>query len=168
MLINGVDLSSLGVQLYDRIITSNNIDTTQDWLDGDVQPTYIRQQDRFKNVVLKFLVTETDENAAFMVMSRLTMLLRKATVKFDDLDLLFDVTLNGKTRQERLKNGNFILTVPLLSDYAKGATEVYTTDARATNNFTLSILYYMDGNTLLGTERALIKASQFTGDTAAD
>ena len=39
MLINGVDLSSLGVQLYDRIITSNNIDTTQDWLDGDVQPT---------------------------------------------------------------------------------------------------------------------------------
>ena len=168
MLINGVDLSSLGVQLYDRIITSNDIDTTQDWLDGDVQPTYIRQQDKFKNIKLKFLITETDENAAFMVMSRLAMLLRKATIKFDDLDLLFDVTLKGKTRQERLKNGNFILTVPLLSDYAKGATEVYTTDARATNNFTLSILYYMDGSTLLGTEKVLVKASQFTGDVAAD
>lgn len=168
MLINGVDLSSLGVQLYDRIITSNDIETTQDWLEGDVQPTYIRQQDKFKNIKLKFLITETDENAAFLVMSKLAMLLRKATVKFDDLDLLFDVTINGKTEQERLKNGNFILTVPLLSDYAKGATEVYTTDARATNNFTLSILYYMNGNTLLGTERVLIKASQFTGDTAAD
>lgn len=168
MLINGVDLSSLGVQLYDRIITSNIIDTTQDWLEGDVQPTYIRQQDRFKNVTLKFLVTESDENAAFMIMSKLTMLLKKATIKFDDLDLLFDVTINGKTSQDRLKNGNFILTVPLLSDYAKGQTEVYTTDARATNNFTLTILYYMDGNILLGTEKALIKASQFTGDVAAD
>ena len=63
MLINGVDLSSLGVQLYDRIITSNHIETTQDWLEGDIQPTYIRQQDRFKNITLQFLITETDENA---------------------------------------------------------------------------------------------------------
>ena len=168
MLINGVDLSSLGVQLYDRIITSNHIETTQDWLEGDIQPTYIRQQDRFKNITLQFLITETDENAAFLTMSRLTMLLKKATIKFDDLDLLFDVTIDGETHQDRLKNGNFILTVPLLSDYAKGATEVYTTDARATNNFTLSILYYMDGSTLLGTEKVLVKASQFTGDVAAD
>lgn len=48
MLINGIDLSSLGVQLYDRILTSNKIDTTQDWLEGDIQPTYIRQQDTLK------------------------------------------------------------------------------------------------------------------------
>ena len=62
MLINGIDLSSLGVQLYDRILTSNKIDTTQDWLEGDIQPTYIRQQDTFKDIVLKFLVTEKDED----------------------------------------------------------------------------------------------------------
>ena len=48
MLINGVELSALGVQLHNRIITSNSIETTHDWLDGDVQPTFVRQQDKFK------------------------------------------------------------------------------------------------------------------------
>ena len=41
------------------------------------------------------------------------MLLRKASIVFDDMDFIFDVTMNGTTKQERLKNGNFILTVPL-------------------------------------------------------
>ena len=161
MLINGIDLSSLGVQLYDRILTSNKIDTTQDWLEGDIQPTYIRQQDTFKDIVLKFLVTEKDEDDAFIIMSKITMLLKKATVKFDDIDLVFDVTINGKTSQERLKNGNFILTVPLLSDYAKGEVEVYTTDSRATDYFNLNVLYYMKGNVLLSSEKVPIRASQF-------
>ena len=43
MLINSIELSSLGVKLYDRVITSNQVQTTQDWLDGDIQPTNIRQ-----------------------------------------------------------------------------------------------------------------------------
>lgn len=168
MQINGVDLSSLGVQLYDRILSSNNVETTQDWLEGDVQPTYIRQQDKFKSVKLRFLITESDENEAFLIMSRLTMLLKKATIKFDDLDLFFDVTLNGHTSQERLKNGNFILTVPLLSDYAKGSPEIYTTDARATDNFQLNVLYYKDSTTLLGTKKVLIRAAQFTGQDSLE
>jgi hypothetical protein len=43
MLIHGIELSSLGVKLYDRVITSNQVQTTQAWLDGDIQPTDIRQ-----------------------------------------------------------------------------------------------------------------------------
>ena len=30
MLINGIDLSSLGIQLYDRVLNSNIVDTKQD------------------------------------------------------------------------------------------------------------------------------------------
>ena len=165
MLINGVDLSSLGVQLYDRILTSNEVETTQDWLEGDIQPTFIRQQDKFKNMRLKFLVTETNEENAFMVMSKLAMMLKKATIVFDDINLLFDVVMDGQTSQERLKNGNFILTVDLLSNYAKGQIEVYTTDARATDYFYLNVVYYTKGNILVGTKKVLIKASQFNGIT---
>lgn len=164
MLINGVDLSSLGVQLYDRILTSNEVETTQDWLDGDIQPTFIRQQDKFKSMRLKFLVTEKNEENAFMIMSKLAMMLRKATIVFDDINLDFDVVMDGKTSQERLKNGNFILTVDLLSNYAKGQTEVYTTDARATDYFYLNVVYYTKGNVLVGTKKVLIKASQFSGN----
>ena len=46
MLINNIDLSSLGVKLYNRVISSNQVDTTEDWLEGDIQPTFIRQQDK--------------------------------------------------------------------------------------------------------------------------
>lgn len=161
MLINGMELSSLGIQLHDRVLTSNIVETTQDWLEGDIQPTFIRQQDKFKSMRLQFLITEKNEETAFLMMSKLTMMLRKATIVFDDMDLLFDVVLDGKTSQSRLKNGNFILTVNLLSDYAKGATEVYTTDSRATDYFYLNILYYQKGNILLSSDKVLIKASQF-------
>ena len=125
MLINGVDLSVLGIQLYDRILQSNSVDTSQEWLEGDIQPTFIRQQDKFKNIQLKFLVLKDNEAEAFLVMSKLTSMLKKASIIFDDIDLVFDVTMRGPASQSRLKNGNFIQTFNLRSEYAKGATEVY-------------------------------------------
>ena len=161
MLINGIDLSSLGVQLYNRVLTSNNIKTTRDWLQGDIQPTFIRQQEKFKTIQLQFLITEKNEDDAFLVMSKLTAMLKKATVVFDDIDLLFDMTIAGPTQQKRLKNGNFILTVDLVSDYAKGQTEVYTTNQKATNYFKLRILYYQNGNVLISTDEVVIRSSDF-------
>lgn len=164
MLINGVDLSALGVELYDRILTSNNVKTTQEWLEGDIQPTFIRQQDKFKSITLKFLVLEHSEDAAFRTMSKLTAMLRRATILFDDINLLFDVSMDKEARQERLKNGAFVLTFNLLSDYGKGQTEVYTTDETATNYFNLRILYYQDGNNLIRSETQPLRSSDFKGN----
>jgi hypothetical protein len=168
MLINGLELSSYGAQLYDRVITSNDIETVNDWIDGDLKPTVIRQQNTFKDITLKFLVMEKDEDEAYHVMSKLTAALRAARIQFDDIDLFFDVTIAGKTSQERLKNGYFILTVNLESDYAKGQTEIYTTDTTATNYFNLTVIYYKKGSVLLGTEKVLIKASDFTSTTSLE
>ena len=105
MLINGVDLSALGIQLYDRILESNSVDTSQEWLEGDIQPTFIRQQDKFKNIQLKFLVLKNSEAEAFLVMSKLTSMLKKATIIFDDIDLLFDV-IDKLSRGEELDKKN--------------------------------------------------------------
>jgi len=113
MLINGIDLSTLGIQLYDRVIQSNTVETSRDWLEGDNQPTFIRQQDKFKNIQLKFLVLKDDEAEAFLVMSKLTSMLKKASIIFDDINLIFDVTMRGAASQNRLKNGNFVLTFNL-------------------------------------------------------
>ena len=164
MLINGVELSALGVQLHNRIITSNSIETTHDWLDGDVQPTFVRQQDKFKNIKLQFLITEKNEEDAFVIMSNLTMLLKKASIKFDDMTLQFDVALVGQTTQERLRNGSFIFTVNLESDYAKGAGEVYTTDTAATDAFNLTVMYYKDTNTLISSDTVTIRSIDFTNN----
>jgi hypothetical protein len=36
MLINGLELSKLGVQLYNRVLYSNTINTKEEWLEGDI------------------------------------------------------------------------------------------------------------------------------------
>ena len=163
MLINGIDLTSFGIQLYDRIINSNTVTTSEEWLDGDIQPTFIRQQDGFKSITLKFLVLCKTEEDAFFRISKLTQALKKATVQFDDINLSFDISMQGEAEYERLKNGNFIVTYEFTSDYGKGVREVYTTDANMTNSFKLTVLYYQNSTTLLATESVSIRASSFNG-----
>jgi hypothetical protein len=91
-------------------------------------------------------------------------MLRKATIQFDDLKLLFDVALVGAAEPERLKNGNFVVKYNLTSDYAKGEREIYTTDANLTNSFKLNVLYYQNSTTLITSESITIRASAFDGD----
>lgn len=169
MLINGIDISSLGVKLYDRVLNTNSINTVDDWLDGDIQPTNIRQQEKFRYIELKFLVLGNDEQDAFYRISRLTKELKKATIIFDDIDLSFDVSVLGSAKTERLKNGNFIVSYSLHSDYARGSREIYTTNANLTNAFKLNLLYYKDTTQLLSSESITVRASSFTGvdDTLA-
>lgn len=169
MLINNIELNSLGIVLYDRVLTTNSVDTSQEWLDGDIQPTFVRQQDRFKSMKLSFLVLTADEQEAFMKISKLTAMLKKASIQFDDLNLIFDVSMVGSATEERLKNGNFIVSYNFNSDYAKGEREIYTTDANATNSFKLTVLYYQNGTTLLSQEAITVRAGSFTGvgDTLA-
>ena len=164
MLINGIDIRTLGVKLYDRTINSNEVETTEEWLNGAIKPTFIRQQDRFKEISLSFLILNGDEDEAFLIMSKLTALLKKATIQFDDLSYTFDVTLDGSAEPSRLKNGNFIVTYSLSSDYAKGEREIYTTDATATSMFKLTVVYYQNQTTLLGTETIPIRAGAFNGE----
>lgn len=161
MLINNIDLSSLGIKLYDRVITSNNVKTVEDWLEGDIQPTFVRQQDSFKNIKLDFLVLAESEDSAFIKISKLTQMLKKASIKFDDMDYIFDVTMRGQANPERLKNGNFVVTYDLAADYAKGEREVYTTNANLTNAFKLNVLYYQNSTTLLAAESVTMRASSF-------
>lgn len=161
MLINGIELSNLGIELFDRILYSNDIDTKQEWLDGDIQPTFIRQQDRFKTIKLEFLVLCQEEDEAFRRISRLTALLKKATIKFDDLNFTFDVSLTEAGEPTRLKNGNFVVAYTLSSGYAKGHREIYTTNANMTNSFKLTVAYYKDTTTLLDISTVTIRASAF-------
>ena len=161
MLINGIELNALGVQLFDRVLYSNDINTSQEWLDGDIQPTFIRQQDRFKTIKLEFLVLGNNEDEAFLRISKLTAMLKKATIKFDDLNFSFDVSIIEAGEPVRLKNGNFVVPYTLSSGYAKGQREVYTTNANMTNSFKLTVMYYKNSNILLDTITIPIRASMF-------
>ena len=164
MLINGIELSNLGIELYDRILYSNDIETTQEWLEGDIQPTFIRQQDKFKTIRLEFLVLCQDEDEAFKRISRLTAMLKKSEIKFDDLSYTFSTNLVEAAEPTRLKNGNFIVSYILSSGYARGQREVYTTNANMTNAFKLTVAYYRNSTILLETITTTIRASMFDKD----
>ena len=169
MLINNIELSSLGIKLYDRVIYSNAVKTVEDWLEGDIQPTWIRQQDSFKKVKLSFLVLGNDEDDAFLRISKLTNMLKSCEIKFDDLNYIFSMKMTGQAEPTRLKNGNFIVNYQFTSDYAKGEREIYTTDANLTNAFRLQVVYYQNSTQILATEGITIRASSFeeTGNTFA-
>jgi len=95
-------------------------------------------------------------------------MLKKATIKFDDLDLYFDVVFDGINRPTRLKNGNFLVAYDLSGGYARGMSrEIYTTDISATSSFRLNVLYYRNGNIFVGQEDILIYSSSFNNDTPA-
>lgn len=164
MLINGIELSSLGVTLYDRVLSTNSVDTASEWLDGDIQPTFVRQQDQFKKMKLSFLILSKNEEEAFLTISRLTALIKKSSIRFDDMNLLFETTLVGEAKEERLKNGSFVVTYNLISDYAQGEREIYTTDANATNAFKLNILYYQNDTVLIAQEDISLRAGAFKDD----
>ena len=161
MLINGINLNSLGIKLYDRVIYSNQVNTVEDWLEGDIQPTNIRQQDYFKKVELSFLVLGLDEDDSFLKISKLTQLVKDCQVKFDDMDYIFSMKMTGMAEPERLKNGNFVIKYEFTSDYAKGDREIYTTNANLTNSFKLNVLYYKNQTQLLATDVITIRASNF-------
>lgn len=90
-------------------------------------------------------------------------MLKQATIIFDDINLSFDVSVVGSASTERLKNGNFIVSYNLHSDYGKGSREIYTTNANLTNAFNLNVIYYKNSTELIASENVLIRASTFTG-----
>ena len=161
MLINGINLNSLGIKLYDRVIYSNQVNTVEDWLEGDIQPTNIRQQDYFKKVELSFLVLGLDEDDSFLKISKLTQLVKDCQVKFDDMDYIFSMKMTGMAEPERLKNGNFVVKYEFTSDYAKGDREIYTTNSNLTNSFKLTVLYYKNQTQLLSTDVITVRAANF-------
>jgi len=91
-------------------------------------------------------------------------MLKKATIKFDDLNFFFDVNIVDTGEPTRLKNGNFVVSYTLSSGYAKGQREIYTTNANMTNAFKLTVAYYKDTTSLIEIVTVPIRASMFDKD----
>lgn len=120
MKINNIELSAFSAELLDRQISTANIDSITDWLDNAVEGTVLSQNYDFKSISLVFLVSEKSEDAAYKKISALTEALKKAELKFDDIDLVFPCVLQGNTIPERVQNSVFKVTYLLKNDWAVG------------------------------------------------
>ena len=72
MLINNKSIDEYNCCLLHRNISPVTVVTYNDWLDGAIQPTFIRQQDSFKQVEVELLMEASSEQDAQYLLSNLT------------------------------------------------------------------------------------------------
>lgn len=138
MLINGVDISNYNASILDRTITPNTVITVNDWLDGASSPTFIRQQDSFKEIEVELLVNSGDEEQNVLDISNIVSLAKHCIINFDDdiSSLNFPCTLEGTPEVKRLKPGVQSLTLTFKSGYGE-AKPIVTSKEYGANEMTI-------------------------------
>ena len=141
MKINGKNITDYSAKLIDRVCSTQNIESVTDWLDSSVEGTLLRQDYEFKTMKLSFLVTENDEDAAYKQISRLTEAIKKCSIKFDDINLIFPCVLKGAGLPNRVQNGVFKVDYVLLNDWGIGDAVNLSFDIQAPNAKEIKIKY---------------------------
>lgn len=141
MKINGKNITDYSAKLIDRVCSTQNIESVTDWLDNSVEGILLRQDYEFKTMKLSFLVTENDEDAAYKQISRLTEAIKKCSIKFDDINLIFPCVLKGAGIPNRVQNGVFKVDYILLNDWGIGDAVNLSFDIQAPNAKEIKIKY---------------------------
>lgn len=141
MKINGKNIIDYSAKLIDRVCSTQNIESVTDWLDSSVEGTLLRQDYEFKTMKVTFLVTEADEDTAYKQISRLTEAIKKCTIKFDDINLIFPCVLKGAGIPNRVQNGVFRVDYILLNDWGIGDAVNLSFDIQAPNAKEIKVNY---------------------------
>ena len=138
--INNVANTAFKAKLLDRQINSNEVITIDDWLDGAIQPTFVRQQEKFKEITMVVLIEGANEEDAYKMFSKLTRELSFGELKFDDMSLTFKVMINGAVSPKRLKPNVFEVDYKLKSSYGMASRQSLSREAGAAETFTINNL----------------------------
>ena len=136
--INNVANTAFKAKLLDRQINSNEVITIDDWLDGAIQPTFVRQQEKFKEITMTVLIEGSNEEDAYKMFSKLTRELSFGELKFDDINLNFKVMINGAVSPKRLKPNVFEVDYKLKSSYGRAQEQSVSRSAGAAETFTIN------------------------------
>lgn len=136
--INTKKLITFKAKMLDRQIAANEIVTINDWLDGAIQPTFIRQQEKFKEINLTILIEGATEDDAYIQFSKLTQELKYGDLKFDDMALTFKVMIDGTVAPKRLKPTVFEVNYKLKSSYGMAAEITTSRSAGAATTFSIT------------------------------
>lgn len=136
--INGHKASEYKAELIDRTISSSEVITIDDWLDNAIQPTFVRQQEKFKQIDLVVLLKATSEDEAQILFSKLTAELKYGELKFDDLSLSYKVTLDGVASPDRLRSGFYEITYSLKAAYGMAAETSISRSNDTETSFTIN------------------------------
>lgn len=138
MLINGIELSTYHATLSSKDIQTADIITYDDWLRKAPNPLYIGTKEMFKNIKLRFIIEDTDEQACMMDISNLVTALKKCTIKFDDLDFFYDCTISTKDSKPLVEKGYYELNVDLKAGYGYTGEVTIAMNNIASKTFTVA------------------------------
>lgn len=120
MLINNKSIDTWECLLLHRNISPITVVSYNDWLDGAIEPTFIRQQDSFKQVAVTLLLDGESEQDCQEQLSSLTREIKKCTVAFDeDLEFTYNCVLDS-IETERIVKSKFNVKIVWRCGYAAG------------------------------------------------
>lgn len=132
MTINGTNISTFSASVIDRKMTNHNIVNVYEWLDGSSSPVFIRDYAKEKSLTLTILIKETSDDEAYIKINSLIKAIKKATLKFSDIQFYYDCFLEGSFQPEKLIDGTFKLELELIC-YNTYLSEVTDTDGTIVN-----------------------------------
>ena len=149
MQINGFGLTKYNAELIDRQISTANVITSSDWLDSAASGTILKKGYDFKNIKLTFLISDEDEETAFVHISLLAAELKECEIIFDDIKYAFPCVLVGSGSPQRLKNGIFKVSFTLKNDWGYGNTISHNITISTLRDISIyDIKYYLNYKTI--------------------
>jgi len=145
--INGSAFSTYSAKLIEYKFTNHDVIQVYDWLEGSASPVYMRNYNRFKDLELTILVTETTDALAETKMNLLVQQLKSCLIVIDNISKTFACHFEGKIQPERLKYGvwKFTASLACYKTYGTEVTETSTnsTSKSVTNSGTLASPMYI-------------------------
>lgn len=139
MLINNTNISKFNAVLLTKDIQSADVITYNDWLRNALSPLFFGKEEQYKQLKLKLYIKDKDEESALKDISNIVKEFEKCTLKFDDLNYMYDCILSSKSH-ERVALGIYNLNIELKSGYA------YVSQVDETLNNEAGKIIYVKGN----------------------
>lgn len=112
MLLNNANITTFKAKLLSKNVQTATIIIYDDWLGKALSPLYLGKQETFKELKLKFLIEDINDESCLINIGNIIRQFEKCTIKFDDLIFYYDCTIASKDH-ERLQKGYFALNVDL-------------------------------------------------------
>ena len=113
MTINGINISTFGAILLSKQITNHDVVQVYNWLDGASMPVFARNEQRFKDITLTFLIESSSESATEGSFSALVLALKDCVILFDELSKYFACHFDGKVEPKKLTAKAWLVEVDL-------------------------------------------------------
>lgn len=114
MTINGIEISVYGATLLSKKITNHDVVQVYNWLDCAAIPVFSRNEQRFKDITLTFLIESSSVSVTEGYFSALMLAMKDCVILFDELTKYFACHFDGKVEPKKLTARAWLVEIDLM------------------------------------------------------